>query len=79
MKMRNAAQLTSGTSMKQQKRGMTALLWTIQGLLALLFLFTGSMKLIVPIQVLLAQMPIPLPALFVRFIGSSPKKVSLLA
>ena len=38
-------------------------------LLALLFLFAGGMKLIMPIQVLLAQMAVPLPGLFVRFIG----------
>jgi hypothetical protein len=46
---------------------MTNVLWTIQGLLALLFLFTGGMKLMLPIEVLTAQMP--LPAVFLRFIG----------
>ena len=46
-----------------------ATLWTIQGLLASLFLFAGGMKLTVPIDVLLKQMPIPLPGLFLRFIG----------
>ena len=55
--------------MKQQKPIMTFILWTLQALLALLFLFVGAMKLIVPVQVLLAQMPIQLPGLFVRFIG----------
>src|SRR4029453_4727050 len=42
-------------------------LWIIQGLLALLFLFAGGTKLVLPIQELTG--PIPLPALFVRFIG----------
>ncbi|WP_306052931.1 DoxX family protein [Natronococcus wangiae] len=44
-------------------------LWTVQGLLALLFLFTGGMKLVTPIEVMTAQMPVPLPGLFIRFIG----------
>jgi uncharacterized membrane protein YphA (DoxX/SURF4 family) len=50
---------------------MTSALWIIQGLLALLFLFAGSMKLIVPIEMLTAQMPVPLPGLFLRFIGTA--------
>ncbi|HET8852473.1 MAG TPA: DoxX family protein, partial [Ktedonobacteraceae bacterium] len=35
--------------------------------LALLFLFAGSMKLILPVEMMTAQMP--LPGLFLRFIG----------
>ena len=46
---------------------MTYALWILQGLLALLFLFAGGMKLVQPIEVLTEQMP--LPGLFVRFIG----------
>ena len=46
---------------------MTYALWIVQGLLTLLFLFAGGMKLIQPIEVLTEQMP--LPGLFVRFIG----------
>ncbi len=46
---------------------MTYLLWIVQVLLALLFLFTGGMKLVLPIEELTAQTP--LPGLFVRFIG----------
>ena len=42
-------------------------LWTVQVLLALLFLFTGGTKLVMPIEVLTKQMP--LPGLFVRFLG----------
>jgi uncharacterized membrane protein YphA (DoxX/SURF4 family) len=48
---------------------MTTVLWIVQGLLALLFLFAGSMKLILPIEVMTAQMPMPLPGLFLKFIG----------
>ena len=46
---------------------MTYALWIVQGLLALLFLFAGGMKLVLPLEELTAQMP--LPGLFVRFIG----------
>lgn len=44
-------------------------LWLVQVLLALVFLFAGGLKLITPVEVLIAQMPIPLPGLFVQFIG----------
>ncbi len=51
---------------------MTYALWIIQVLLALLFLFAGGMKLVIPPDVL-ASMGSPnqihLPGLFVRFIG----------
>src|SRR5438309_6270191 len=46
---------------------MTYALWIVQGLLALLFLFAGGMKLVLPLEELTAQMP--LPGLFLRFIG----------
>jgi hypothetical protein len=46
---------------------MTYALWIVQGLLALIFLFSGGMKLVMPLEALTEQMP--LPGLFVRFIG----------
>jgi len=46
---------------------MTYALWIVQGLLALLFLFAGGMKLVLPLEALTG--PVPLPGLFVRFIG----------
>ncbi len=46
---------------------MTYALWIVQGLLALIFLFAGGMKLVMPIEALTEQLP--LPGLFVRFIG----------
>ena len=46
---------------------MTVTLWSMQVLLALLFLLAGAMKLVVPLEVLTEQ--VPLPGLFVRFIG----------
>jgi hypothetical protein len=48
---------------------MTYALWIVQGLLALLFLFTGGMKLVLPIEVLTQGSP--LPGLFVRFLGAA--------
>ena len=46
---------------------MNYVLWIVQGLLALIFLFTGGTKLILPIEVLTEQTL--LPGLFVRFLG----------
>jgi uncharacterized membrane protein YphA (DoxX/SURF4 family) len=51
---------------------MTYILWIIQILLALLFLFSGGTKLVLPIDVLMSMgspNAIPLPGLFIRFIG----------
>ena len=45
----------------------TVLLWIIQGLLALVFMFAGVMKFIMPIEEMTKQ--VPLPGLFLRFIG----------
>ena len=47
------------------KRNVT--LWVIQGLLAALFLFAGSMKLVLPLEALAG--PVALPGWFLRFIG----------
>lgn len=46
---------------------MNIALWIIQWLLALLFLFAGGMKLILPLDQLTG--PIHMPGLFLRFIG----------
>ena len=43
------------------------LLWVVQGLLALIFLFAGTMKLILPIEAMV--MPVPLPGALLRFIA----------
>jgi uncharacterized membrane protein YphA (DoxX/SURF4 family) len=48
---------------------MKIALWIAQGLLAAIFLFAGGVKLIMPIEEMLKQMPIPLPGWFVRFTG----------
>src|SRR2546426_9663903 len=46
---------------------MTYALWVVQGLLALLFLFAGGMKLVLPLEAL--EGPVALPGLFLRCIG----------
>lgn len=51
------------------RRVLAASFWTIQGVLACLFLFAGGMKLIVPVEVMVAQMPLRIPGLFVHVIG----------
>jgi len=47
---------------------MTYALWIIQALLALLFLFAGSVKLVLPIAEMTKDMP-GMPGWFLRFIG----------
>jgi uncharacterized membrane protein YphA (DoxX/SURF4 family) len=46
---------------------MNNALWILQGLLAVLFLFAGGMKLVLPIAEMTKQLPMPGP--FLRFIG----------
>jgi hypothetical protein len=46
---------------------VTYALWTLQALLGLVFLFAGATKLVMPVEVLTSQMP--LPGLFIRCIG----------
>jgi uncharacterized membrane protein YphA (DoxX/SURF4 family) len=48
---------------------VTHVLWIVQGLLAVLFLFAGGMKLVLPVEEMTKQMPLPLPGLFLQFIG----------
>lgn len=59
---------TSSTSPKTRKL-TTVTLWTVQALLAFLFLVAGGMKLIVPVEVMMAQMPLSLSGTFIHFIG----------
>ena len=46
---------------------LNVVLWTVQVLLALLFLFAGSMKFIMPVAEMTKQMP--MPGWFLHFIG----------
>lgn len=71
MKNEASINLTSvnTSELQQRKSRKSAILWVVQGLLALLFMFSGVMKLVTPLEILQAQMAVPLPGLFVRFIG----------
>ena len=53
----------------QYAKQFTVALWIIQGLLAPLFLFAGTMKFVMPIEMMTEQMP--LPAAFLYFIGAA--------
>ncbi len=57
----------SHTRVKQASRKLRVSLWTMQSLLALVFLMTGSMKLLMPAEMLEAQSP--LPVIVSRFVG----------
>ena len=48
---------------------MNIALWIAQALLAAIFLFAGGMKLVISIEEMTKQMPIPLPGWFLRFTG----------
>jgi hypothetical protein len=58
----------STTTLTRSERKINAILWTVQVLLALLFLFAGGMKLVAPPE-LLKGPGIQFPVLFLRFIG----------
>jgi len=47
---------------------MNVALWIVQGLLAALYVFSGGMKLVLPIEKMMDP-AVPLPGLFLRFIG----------
>jgi uncharacterized membrane protein YphA (DoxX/SURF4 family) len=51
----------------RERRKIDVLLWFLQALLVLSFLFTGSTKLLMPSDMLAAQTPLPVE--FVRFLG----------
>ena len=57
----------TGATAAVDTRKLSAALWIVQGLLALVFLFAGLFKLTAPSEMLAAQ--VPLPELFVRFLG----------
>lgn len=50
-----------------RRRGAHVALWVVQALLALIFLSAGMMKLALPIEILVAE--VPLPGLFLKFVG----------
>ena len=62
------AALTIASTRGTASRKLSATLWTLQSLLAVIFLFSGAMKLLAPAEMMEAQSPLPL--LLVRFIGT---------
>ena len=52
---------------REHSKAAVALLWSVQIVLALLFLFAGGMKLVLPIAAMVQQSHLPGP--FLRFIG----------
>ncbi|HKP77386.1 MAG TPA: DoxX family protein [Longimicrobiaceae bacterium] len=56
------------TTRTPSERKINVVLWTVQVLLALLFVFAGGMKLVAPPE-LLKGPGIEFPVLFIRFIG----------
>ena len=48
---------------------MNIILWIVQVLLSLLFLFSGSIKFIMPVEEMNRQSPVVLPGLLLHFIG----------
>jgi len=57
------------TTLTRSERRINAVLWTVQVLLALLFVFAGGMKLVAPPEMLKGP-GIEFPILFLRFIGA---------
>ncbi|HLY66556.1 MAG TPA: DoxX family protein [Chloroflexota bacterium] len=57
--------VASRASRSTRSGRLSKVLWTTQGLLAVLFLCTGLMKLLLPLEVLQT----PFPGAFVRFLG----------
>jgi uncharacterized membrane protein YphA (DoxX/SURF4 family) len=51
----------------RRRPAMYYALWAVQVLLALMFLFAGGLKLVLPVEAMTKEMP--LPGLFLRFIG----------
>lgn len=62
-------QVNANASEHRQRSIMNVILWIIQVLLAFNFLMSGSMKLILPIEQWNTMLVVPLPGLFIRFIG----------
>ena len=59
--------LASSSTIRRPGIRKSAVLWTVQGILAAVFLFAGGFKLALPLDVLASFAP--LPAMFLKFIG----------
>jgi hypothetical protein len=59
--------ISTASTPRAASRTLSIALWTVQALLAAIFLMTGAMKLLTPADLLAAQTPLPL--VVVRFVG----------
>ena len=57
----------AGVEVSPRRSTLSIVLWVVQVLLALLFLWAGGIKLVLPLEKLAG--PVALPGLFLRFIG----------
>jgi hypothetical protein len=62
-----SAQGNAAASARAKAKRINVTIWTVQVILACLFLFAGGMKLVLPIAAMTQQMP--LPGAFLRFLG----------
>src|SRR5581483_8207492 len=60
----------SGSKGRRRRGVMVILLWIVQGVLAFIFLSSGLMKLFSPLAAVMPMRPMPLPGLFIRFLGA---------
>src|SRR5579862_3887013 len=72
LRIRNERGITMSHTISTQEvqrnhRRLGMSLWAAQGTLALVFIFAGVMKLVLPIEMMTQQ--VPLPGAFLRFIG----------
>jgi uncharacterized membrane protein YphA (DoxX/SURF4 family) len=62
-----ASSLGNASNGNRSAKRINIAIWTVQALLAALFLFAGGFKLVAPIAEMTKQMP--LPGFFLRFVG----------
>ena len=65
--LRQSGDFTRGFTHRTSSRRLRIALWSLQTLLALIFVMTGAMKLLTPADIMEAQTPLPI--VVVRFIG----------
>ena len=59
----------AGVEAPPRRSTLNIVLWVVQVLLALLFIWAGGMKLVLPLEKLAASGPLPVPGPFLKFIG----------
>ena len=62
---------TTTTTYSGSDKKIDLVLWTVQVLLALLFLFAGGMKFVMSVEQMTAQAPVQFSGAFLHFIGAA--------